>query len=71
MLISRSDFFLFTGERELRSRIKDLIRYRKNGITKLAGNSFILNFCGSLSFCVMSCVNVSIGNRMGASKIKD
>ena len=31
------DVCFFTGERELRARIKDLIRYRKNGITKLAG----------------------------------
>lgn len=31
-------FHFFTGERELRARIKDLMRYRKNGITKLAGN---------------------------------
>ena len=28
---------LFAGEKELRTRIKDLIRYRKNGITKLSG----------------------------------
>ena len=31
-------FHLLAGERELRARIKDLMRYRKNGITKLAGN---------------------------------
>lgn len=34
-------FYLLSGERELRARIKDLMRYRKNGITKLAGNSFL------------------------------
>ena len=33
---------LFAGEKELRARIKDLIRYRKNGITKLSGISGLL-----------------------------
>lgn len=45
-------FFLFfrvlAGERELRARIKDLIRYRKNGITKLAGNSMLLKVTSAI-----------------------
>ena len=47
-------FFISKGERELKSRIKELVKYRRCGIKKVAGKYnfiyFVLLFCSSLSF---------------------
>ncbi len=55
-LLNNDGFFhSITGERELRARIKDLMRYRKNGITKLAGNSMSLEVTRIYVFHHNSC----------------